>query len=560
VFDVTFSSDGRQVVSASNDRLVRVWDPLSSRLVATLRGHERAVNAAVFTRDGRCVVSADDDGCLRLWDHHLIGAPALDIANGPSPACLEFSPDGRWAAIGTVRHGEQSASAIVVDLGIGRSVRQFPVRDRAVSRVAWSPNGQLLAASITGDKSRLCVWDVPQTRVLVERDFTFDSVALMQFSVDGGKLVVAVGDQLLVLASATLIEVERVRSPIGKIAGFAFRAAGLRVVGLDGRQAVVWDSRSSQPPRFLTGHSDVVTTAAISVDGRIVATGSADRTVRLWDAQSGTALGSPWPGHVGTVGAVVFSPDGRRLASAGLGYDQTTRIWDVGSGQELLVLQSESGDEPKLVFAPHGQRLATLRQGVALWDMRPDAASAIQERAIVAAIRFHLGLPLDRENALASLRDDRALPADLRHEAVLLAASWPENPDRYFRAAWAAARSPHESPDAYAQSLQWAERLLNDHRDRIEIEIVQGAALYRLGRTRDALAVLTKINDSSVSTDWSRSRRAFLAMTLAALKRTTEADAVLVQIVAANHDAEADELVKEAKKAVGPIPNPIPVK
>ncbi|KIJ38365.1 hypothetical protein M422DRAFT_176825, partial [Sphaerobolus stellatus SS14] len=70
----------------------------------------------------------------------------------------------------------------------------------------------------------------------------------------------------------------------------------------------------------------VVRTLGFSSDGKHIVSGSGDKTIRIWDAKTGEAVGEPLQGHKGTVWAVAFSPDGKHIVSSS--DDQTIRIWD----------------------------------------------------------------------------------------------------------------------------------------------------------------------------------------------------------------------------------------
>src|SRR5262249_8338702 len=89
-----------------------------------------------------------------------------------------------------------------------------------------------------------------------------------------------------------------------------------------------------EPPRRLTGHTTGVTTLPYSPDGRWIATGSADETMKLWNATTG-ALIRTHDGYTGHVYAVAFSPDGTRVASATAAGDRKIRIADVATGREF---------------------------------------------------------------------------------------------------------------------------------------------------------------------------------------------------------------------------------
>ncbi|HEX6074315.1 MAG TPA: WD40 repeat domain-containing protein, partial [Micromonosporaceae bacterium] len=100
----------------------------------------------------------------------------------------------------------------------------------------------------------------------------------------------------------------------------------LLATGSDDRTVRLWDPATGDPiGRPFTGHTDWVRAVAFSPDGRLLASGGDDKTVRLWDPATGGPIGRPLTGHTGPVWAVAFSPDGRLLASGS--YDKTVRLW-----------------------------------------------------------------------------------------------------------------------------------------------------------------------------------------------------------------------------------------
>jgi hypothetical protein len=162
-------------------------------------------------------------------------------------------------------------------------------------------------------------------------------------------------------AEDALLQASRVRLTLsghtGEVWGITFSPDGARLATASAdRTAKVWDAASNQELRTLSGHSREVWSVVFSPDGARLATASADRTAKVWDAASGRELRT-LSGHTGEVWGIAFSPDGARLATASA--DRTVKVWEAASGQELRTLSGHTGEVWRIAFSPDGTRLAT---------------------------------------------------------------------------------------------------------------------------------------------------------------------------------------------------------
>jgi WD40 repeat protein len=151
----------------------------------------------------------------------------------------------------------------------------------------------------------------------------------------------------------------------------AFSPDGTRIVsGSADNTLRLWDAQTGQPlGQPLKGHESWVMSIAFSPDGTRIVSGSEDKTLRLWDAKTGQPLGQPLTGHESTVMSVAFSPDGTRIVSGS--EDKTLRLWDAKTGQPLgQPLKGHESWVMSVTFSPDGTRIVsgsddnTLR----LWD------------------------------------------------------------------------------------------------------------------------------------------------------------------------------------------------
>ncbi|HUO40164.1 MAG TPA: hypothetical protein VMU34_20985, partial [Mycobacterium sp.] len=119
----------------------------------------------------------------------------------------------------------------------------------------------------------------------------------------------------------------------------------------------VWDANTGRPALPpLVGHTETVTSVAFSPDGHRIVSGSDDDTLRLWDAKTGHPIGQPLIGHTREVKSVAFSPDGHRIVSGS--NDMTLREWDAGTGEPIgPPLTGHSDAVYSVAFSPDGTRI-----------------------------------------------------------------------------------------------------------------------------------------------------------------------------------------------------------
>ena len=242
---------------------------------------------------------------------------------------------------------------------IMKKISTFRNHSKAVTSVAFSPDGKTLASGSEDKTFKIYDLDTGFERHSRREGYSIDSVA---FSPDGKKLAVGYWGTVSILEDQR--EIFDLKGHSGEIHSVAFNPDSTILASGSEDGIRLWEVSSGELIDYLDRHNETVNSVAFSPDGINLASGSDDNTVNIWDIVSGTNITLE---HSKAVNSVAFSPDGTTLASCG---SDGIKLWEVSSGELIINLTARSNWFKSVAFSPDGKILASGGwAGIKLWDV-----------------------------------------------------------------------------------------------------------------------------------------------------------------------------------------------
>jgi WD40 repeat protein/serine/threonine protein kinase len=343
VNSVAFSPNDKMLASAGADRKVRLWN-LATKEAKVFYGHSRRVQTVAFSPNGKRLVSAGRDAMVNVWDVEEVNTLKIDS----SVESLAFSPDGK---------------ALVATGGV---YKQWDVDTRQEITTALdglraygaaiAPDGMVAL----GGESAITVWN-PNTGRTIRLRGHRSFVHSLAFTHDGTTLASSSDDKAVILwdlRSGRIrhkIEDRDVKSVVFSADGSTLATGGVSVVdGEEVGQIDLWDVATGRLKQTLHGHSAAVLSVAFSPNGSLLASGSRDHTIRLWELKTGEVRNLR--GHAAAVNSLTFSSHGSLASGSN---DRTIKLWDPNTGETTATLKGHPTSVSSVAFSPDGSLLVS---------------------------------------------------------------------------------------------------------------------------------------------------------------------------------------------------------
>lgn len=341
---ITFSPDAKQFIGGSADGLIRTWDALTGKELSILTtGHTQGINAIAFSRDGNTLVVGINK-TIQLWDTKTHTLISDETQQAEKLIDLTFSADDNIVTsicklrFHIKKRDDYRKESISGELRLWNASNgeflSFSPIESTKGEAPVLPNQRNVSGS-TQAMSADSILKTTKTSKGVEKILKYQIHGLAKFSQNSLMLATPLNSSL--------------------------------ATGNDRYSIILWDVPSRQVLFRLYGHKKEIKAIAFTADGKVLASGSKDGTIRLWDTKTGKQIQELSSGLKTTL---AFSSDGNSIAS--VVNNNQIQLWDVSSGQKTSTLNGKIGECYALTYSPDRKFLASGSHDgtVLLWDVK----------------------------------------------------------------------------------------------------------------------------------------------------------------------------------------------
>ncbi|MCS7003990.1 MAG: caspase family protein [Cytophagales bacterium] len=304
ISDVAFSSDGNFLITASDDKTLKIWETNQWRLLRTLEGHRAKINTIALNADEETIISADARGEIIFWN-----------------------------------------------LNDGLKLKQVDIGEEEIIQLYFVPQTNVLL--VITDEKEIIALDTEKNTIIWQVTETYQPLCI---AVSKDNKIIVTGAENGTFAFRNWHDGKKrreIEAHIGAIQDVLITPENQIITAGKDKRIRMWD-KNGEPLDDFQGSKSAITDLAISEDGQKLASASEDKTFRLWDIPTKTLI-RVTEAHTFAVTCVAFSPDGRFVVSGS--EDNTAKIWENSTGELVGVVGLNRNFALAIQFDEQGEKL-----------------------------------------------------------------------------------------------------------------------------------------------------------------------------------------------------------
>lgn len=385
VSSVAWSPNGRSIASVGDDNTIRLWHANTGKLHRTLKGHRACVNTIAWAPDSKFFATGSDDRSIRVWDVTSDQVRQVWRRSSNMINSAVYSPDGRVLA-----SGDNDRSVQLWDAESGRLLRTLKGHKSPITNIVWSNDGRMLSVGTKDPAVKF--WNAETGRAYLSVIPRLNApVEALAWSADRNLLAVLSKDKRIWLDGRDAFHLNEIleakNTDERAITNFAWSPDWRTLaLGTENKTVELWNVDTGRERRSHLNINTRVSSMAWSLDGRLLALGTDDKYIQIWNAVDGYHI-LTLEGHKDVVTDLKWTPGGRLLASQ-------------ASDGEAILWRCDSWSQVKTLGLPSAQYYPF---GISFHPASPIVSTLCDDNLVVRAWRFDVEAILKSVSASTSI-------------------------------------------------------------------------------------------------------------------------------------------------------------